>query len=55
MGRRIDHDWIVEEGFKPGERIVVEGVQKVHDGAPLIPSRGRRRHDSDSDRDRGNR
>jgi RND family efflux transporter MFP subunit len=37
MGRRVDHDWIVDSGLKPGERIVVEGVQKVHEGAPVNP------------------
>jgi len=24
--------WIIDEGVKPGERVVVEGVQKVRDG-----------------------
>ena len=28
-GRRIEQMWIIEEGLKPGERIVVEGVQKA--------------------------
>ena len=37
MGRRIDHDWIVDEGLHPDDRIVVEGVQKVHEGAPVSP------------------
>ncbi len=37
MGRRIDHDWIVEEGLKPGDRIVVEGVQKARNGAAVNP------------------
>jgi RND family efflux transporter MFP subunit len=25
-------DWIVEEGIKPGETVIVEGIQKVHPG-----------------------
>ena len=37
MGRRVDHEWIVDRGLKPGERIVVEGVQKVQEGAPVNP------------------
>ena len=37
MGRRIDHEWIVEDGLKAGERIVVEGVQKAREGAPVNP------------------
>jgi len=27
--------WIIEQGLKPGERVVVEGVQKVRDGMPV--------------------
>jgi membrane fusion protein (multidrug efflux system) len=27
--------WIIEQGVKPGERVVVEGVQKVRDGMPV--------------------
>ena len=37
MGRRIDHEWIVEDGLKAGDRIVVEGVQKAREGAPVNP------------------
>ncbi len=29
--------WIIEEGLKPGERVVVEGVQKVRPGALVNP------------------
>jgi membrane fusion protein (multidrug efflux system) len=28
---------VIEEGLKPGERIVVEGLQKVREGAPVQP------------------
>jgi len=27
--------WIIDQGLKPGERVVVEGVQKVRDGMPV--------------------
>ena len=37
MGRRIGHDWIVEEGLHAGDRIVVEGVQKARDGTAVNP------------------
>lgn len=37
MGRRIDHDWIVEEGLKAGDKIIVEGVQKAREGAVVNP------------------
>jgi membrane fusion protein, multidrug efflux system len=29
--------WIVESGLKPGERVVVEGVQKAAPGQPVRP------------------
>jgi membrane fusion protein (multidrug efflux system) len=38
VGPRIGSDWIIEEGLKPGERIVVEGLQKVRDGATVQPA-----------------
>jgi membrane fusion protein, multidrug efflux system len=38
VGPRIGSDWVIESGLKPGERIVVEGLQKVRDGALVQPS-----------------
>ena len=32
---RVGSLWIVTEGLKPGERVVVEGQQKVRDGVPV--------------------
>jgi membrane fusion protein (multidrug efflux system) len=29
VAERIGSDWIIEEGLKPGEKVVVEGTQKV--------------------------
>jgi RND family efflux transporter MFP subunit len=37
VGPRFGSDWVIEEGLKPGERIVVEGLQKVREGAPVQP------------------
>jgi membrane fusion protein (multidrug efflux system) len=37
VGRRIDQRWIIEEGLKPGERIVVEGIQKARSGIIVNP------------------
>jgi membrane fusion protein (multidrug efflux system) len=34
---RIGDLWVVDEGLKPGERIVVEGLQKVREGATVNP------------------
>jgi len=35
VGERSGPMWIIEQGVKPGERVVVEGVQKVRDGTPV--------------------
>jgi membrane fusion protein (multidrug efflux system) len=37
VGERVGTMWIINEGLKPGERVVVEGVQKVRDGALVSP------------------
>ncbi len=40
---RIDNDWVVEKGLKPGEMVVVEGMQKIQPSAavnPLLASAG---------------
>ena len=37
VGERIDTDWIIAEGLKPGERVVAEGVQKVRAGIAVNP------------------
>jgi membrane fusion protein (multidrug efflux system) len=36
-GDRIGSDWIIEEGLKPGDRVVAEGVQKVGPGSTVVP------------------
>jgi membrane fusion protein, multidrug efflux system len=37
VGRQIGTDWIIEEGLKAGDRVVVEGTQKASDGAVVTP------------------
>ncbi|MFP4306840.1 MAG: efflux RND transporter periplasmic adaptor subunit [Desulfococcaceae bacterium] len=37
MGDRIEDLWVVAEGIAPGERVVVEGVQKVRSGMTVTP------------------
>jgi membrane fusion protein (multidrug efflux system) len=34
---RVDLLWVIDEGLKPGERVVVEGIQKVRQGMPVTP------------------
>jgi membrane fusion protein (multidrug efflux system) len=37
VGERIGSDWIITEGLKPGETVVVEGTQKARPGAIVNP------------------
>lgn len=37
VGERVGAQWIIADGLKPGERVVVEGVQKVRPGMPVNP------------------
>ena len=37
VGPRVDSLWVIEEGLKPGEKVVVEGLQKARDGAVVEP------------------
>jgi membrane fusion protein (multidrug efflux system) len=36
-GSRIGTDWVVEQGLKPGDRVIVEGQLKVRPGALVAP------------------
>ncbi len=45
VGQRVGSDWVIEDGVKPGERIVVEGLQPIRNGmtveakpAPAAPT-----------------
>jgi len=33
VGERVGQAWIIESGVKPGELVIVEGLQKVHSGS----------------------
>ena len=37
MGLKVDSLWVVDEGLKPGERVVTEGLQKIQDGMTVAP------------------
>ncbi len=38
VGEWIGDEWIVEKGLAAGDRVVVEGVQKVQPGATVRPA-----------------
>jgi len=37
VGEQIGSFWVIENGLKPGDRIVVEGVQKAKEGTVVVP------------------
>jgi len=37
VGPRVDSLWLIEDGLKPGEKVVVEGLQRVRDGSVVDP------------------
>jgi RND family efflux transporter MFP subunit len=37
VGQRVGNMWIIQEGVQPSERVIVEGFQKVKEGAPVNP------------------
>jgi membrane fusion protein (multidrug efflux system) len=36
VGARTGTDWVISSGLKPGEKVVVEGLQKIKAGAPVV-------------------
>ena len=36
-GERIGTLWVIDEGLKPGETVVAEGIQKVRQGMTVTP------------------
>jgi membrane fusion protein (multidrug efflux system) len=37
VGPKTGSDWVIDEGLKPGERVVAEGLQKLRDGTKVAP------------------
>jgi len=40
LGPVVGNDYLVLTGLKPGEKLIVSGIQKIGDGAPVLPSAG---------------
>ncbi len=38
-----DNHWVVETGLKPGDRVIVDSLPKLHPGAAIVPDAARRR------------
>jgi membrane fusion protein (multidrug efflux system) len=37
VGDRVGTDWIITDGLKPGDKVIVQGFMKVREGTPVIP------------------
>jgi multidrug efflux pump subunit AcrA (membrane-fusion protein) len=35
VGELAGNDYVLKSGLKPGERLIVSGIQKIADGAPV--------------------
>jgi membrane fusion protein (multidrug efflux system) len=38
LGEIIGNDYVVQSGLAPGEQLIVSGLQKIRDGAPVMPA-----------------
>ena len=36
VGDRSGNQWVIEEGLRAGDRVVVEGIQKVREGVTVM-------------------
>jgi RND family efflux transporter MFP subunit len=39
LGQMIGNDYVVLDGIKPGDRLIVSGTQNLIDGTPVVPQR----------------
>ena len=38
LGGIVGNDYVVQSGLQPGEQLIVGGLQKIRDGAPVMPA-----------------
>lgn len=38
VGEQIESEWMITAGLQAGERVIVDGIQKVHQGAMVTPT-----------------
>lgn len=36
-GEKVGTFWVIDDGLKTGDQVIVEGVEKVKDGTPVVP------------------
>jgi membrane fusion protein (multidrug efflux system) len=37
VGEALQAGWVIEQGLRPGERVIVEGLQKARPGSKVDP------------------
>ncbi|MET1416022.1 efflux RND transporter periplasmic adaptor subunit [Roseibium sp. HPY-6] len=38
LGDQVGRDWVVQSGLKAGDPVVIQGLQKIHEGAKVTPT-----------------
>ncbi|MEO0979962.1 MAG: efflux RND transporter periplasmic adaptor subunit, partial [Pseudomonadota bacterium] len=38
LGDQVGRDWVVQSGLKAGDPVVIQGLQKIHEGAKVKPT-----------------
>lgn len=38
LGAEVPHLWVVESGLEEGERVLIDGLRRVHDGDTIVPN-----------------
>ena len=36
-GQKVGTMWVIDDGLKPDDQVIVEGIEKVKDGTPVVP------------------
>jgi len=36
-GEKVGMMWVIDKGLNPGDQVIVEGIEKVKDGTPVVP------------------
>ena len=40
-GEKVGTMWVIDDGLQPGDQVVVEGIEKLKDGTPVVPKPAR--------------
>jgi membrane fusion protein (multidrug efflux system) len=37
VGQQVGHDWLIDSGLEPNDRVIAEGTQRVKEGTVVDP------------------